>query len=1449
MTQHALYHLANPSTYYLLSTLSRSPHTTTVIAIDPCTGCMHYRGIENVDIFPNEHAALLAIGSGGPALRLVERFPALLGYLHGGSFCCLAVAMKVKCELLLPPSHEVFSIEQAKWIKLPLSYCPPNHGPDPEHVKLLSELDLSELHFYYCETYDITHTFPNVYAPDTQADPAYIWNAKITTHFDEIGMRHLCVGMLQGMAMSLKATEGELMDEMEVSLIVRKEIGNPATRHLGRGFNETYTPGNEVECELLLWTKRAETVDPVSAQQSLVVVWSSFVWRRGTVPLWWKTHVWDPHNLPILDDRPHTKCEEYWKKLLVRYGVRTKIRALSLLNIGTGKPEKMLSDAYAQSVSHVKTIMNVDLTLNHFDWHATFQKYGLDETATQLWRTQLDTLRQCGTSAGTMRYTEVPATGQQQITRWDYTQTQKGVLRINCLDSLDRTNMVSFLLMLKVVPELCRLVGVGGTAFVGSPTPYPCADANMEKLKSCYGKSLIHNLVVLFIANGDVLSHLYTGTAAMFTQNLRSFTSDLPTPLNDVLISIQRRISNVLEDARRTRQYDLLLGKIPSSLFSPQIELLSFAPGGCVIVNSPPLHEPIPSMNHSQMLLEMRDACCTVSPGIDCVECVIVLPHLSCVSEMVLSIRHPPGHPYISPIELDMYVGQRMDDATPVFQGLRLPWCEDRTELRYTLPPQVSGVKEPEKICVFNGQESAMCVRVVVLVFYGSNAGQFMNLGNVQLYGKFVRPNHAEHDATIQERLSKVLDELNDLMLHDSAPHVPDIDKMDARRYGLRGEALCTLYSVQDAPLDSDDDDDDWEEVAVPSMVHGSFASIATSHGGGHSEEYKKVRDFLAILLSQYGASYPAISFTMALELEAHRLKLNVSARRRDTCFLMCGFNVAMFDPNLKVIHRDSKMEEAHRSRLKSNMCSNVSCRKGLTMLNRSSCVYCRMSFCGRCVTSEKIPIIEFDWPSASYTVCQKCRQELAHQSNLLAEINKLHRQTTAATMALEIPKQGSAPGYRDVYVNWLRQQGTMERHHDMIGKLTYTCTDPTAANPTPAPRDVSFQNCAVLTTAFSSLEGAHSGANTGGGFLEGILQPCGEWTSHDTASLTFVVLLPHIYRLTELSFYEVMSKRKQSELHVSVQGGLTLVGLRPITPSSTPWAVNTSSKSTFVISDPEDIMVRVLCITVSNVPNGPTSPTNQIVRGRAIHLGHLEILGIPLSLSPMSSAPLDNREGYSTYLPQTLAAITFPTIQFEAIVPSRIRYVPDYRTLQLDLKKDISFSGFRLDSMSGAMTANMPQVKTVRVTLRLRAEGSSNSGDAISQVSVGEFIIPQITSTTSLFFPLPRTYPNVRMVCFEFLSFYERMKSVNPLKASNSAPSPFFGTVVLCKALDNRNFETASSTSGLSRKPKGLSSVIVGAGGAEPGTMSSPPSSIEFQPCRGIQEVMMRSPDSTPSS
>jgi hypothetical protein len=65
-------------------------------------------------------------------------------------------------------------------------------------------------------------------------------------------------------------------------LVARKGRLHVGPRYKARGLNEHAAPGNELECEQLVW-RHSEPGKPVA--------WSRYTWRRGSVPLWWGVNI------------------------------------------------------------------------------------------------------------------------------------------------------------------------------------------------------------------------------------------------------------------------------------------------------------------------------------------------------------------------------------------------------------------------------------------------------------------------------------------------------------------------------------------------------------------------------------------------------------------------------------------------------------------------------------------------------------------------------------------------------------------------------------------------------------------------------------------------------------------------------------------------------------------------------------------------------------------------------------------------------------------------------------------------------------------------------------------------------------------------------------------------------------------------------------------------------
>ena len=67
---------------------------------------------------------------------------------------------------------------------------------------------------------------------------------------EQLGCRHHCV---QG-AIECSHETHPTGERYVVALLSRRSRRHPGTRYLARGLNARAGPGNEIECELLMWT-------------------------------------------------------------------------------------------------------------------------------------------------------------------------------------------------------------------------------------------------------------------------------------------------------------------------------------------------------------------------------------------------------------------------------------------------------------------------------------------------------------------------------------------------------------------------------------------------------------------------------------------------------------------------------------------------------------------------------------------------------------------------------------------------------------------------------------------------------------------------------------------------------------------------------------------------------------------------------------------------------------------------------------------------------------------------------------------------------------------------------------------------------------------------------------------------------------------------------------------
>lgn len=238
--------------------------------------------------------------------------------------------------------------------------------------------------------------------------------------------------------------------------------------------------GNEVECEQLVWV-------PKRVGQS--VPFNTYVWRRGTIPIWWGAELKitaAEAEIYVSENNPYKGSAQYYQRLSKRYDARkldvdvgesqnrkalVPIACINLLRSGEGKSEAILVRHFEESVNYIRSTGKLPYTRIHlinYDWHACIKLKGEQQTIEGLWKLLKAPTMYIGISEGDY----LPSRQQIKDCRGEiiYTEDyegafclrshQNGVIRFNCADSLDRTNAASYFGSLQVFVEQCRRLGI-----------------------------------------------------------------------------------------------------------------------------------------------------------------------------------------------------------------------------------------------------------------------------------------------------------------------------------------------------------------------------------------------------------------------------------------------------------------------------------------------------------------------------------------------------------------------------------------------------------------------------------------------------------------------------------------------------------------------------------------------------------------------------------------------------------------------------------------------------------------------------------------------------------------------------------------------------------------------------------------------------------------------------
>jgi len=683
---------------------------TLLITVDDSSGTLIYQGIPGHDTFDTEEDALAWCSSRcccGKPVQSIVRGHAFLGMVVTPLQVLVLVAVEVKRDPL-PGGHAMCTVTKSKWIKgslLGASVDSALSKADEAGLEKLKDFTISGYHFY-SETYDLTRPFPST-SSVLEYDYEYCWNQWLASPFEKAGLRNCCVVLLQGLGcsrlFSFEHPETNEQVNVGLALISRKSIANPGTRYNARGLNKAAGAGNEIESEQIFW------VSPIKGDGSIEDQWSSHIWRRGTVPVHWRHELTSSVTAPkiVIGSSPYEGVDQFYHDAYMRYN-GTPMSFVNLLRCDAESGETNLSEIFQQSLREAKSLLSskysiqMELNMCNFDWHRIKKEMGLETTVKCLWDRLSPLIEKADLSEGCLKLGRAgsPIKESQVEPR----RKQASVLRYNCADSLDRTNLCCFMVSQQLLLEQCRRSHIGFTSrvktepdidfqsrlsshwgFLKSP------EVDVDAVRSLLEPKLLEWLAEAYVRNGDLFSFLYTNTPALLTGPMRDYTS-LPPAVSDTQISVQRRYHNVLSDSERQLQYFAFLGRYLSQLL-PSLSSLSHS---ACCVSSPHavlLHQLSSSTHPARFEAQVLDsspnsAAWMFPPELDVADICLHLRAPSIVTEVQLWIKNGIASCEF-PASISIWVGRYINEMEQIYGNVDLPQCEDGTRISFPIPSYI----------------------------------------------------------------------------------------------------------------------------------------------------------------------------------------------------------------------------------------------------------------------------------------------------------------------------------------------------------------------------------------------------------------------------------------------------------------------------------------------------------------------------------------------------------------------------------------------------------------------------------------------------------------------------------------------------------------------------------------------------------------------------------------
>ncbi|KAL8119844.1 phosphoinositide phosphatase SAC4-like isoform X3 [Apium graveolens] len=503
--------------------------------------------------------------------------------------------------------HTIYAISKSEILPLPNPAVLADmviSKNENRYKKLFCTVDLTK-DFFFSYSYNVMCSFQKNMCDDVAEKVLYetmfVWN-----EFLSRGIRNLVKNTFWTVALVYgffrQTTHSFSGRDIKLTLIARRSQYYAGTRYLKRGVNEHGRVANDVETEQIVFE---------DASEGFSIQISSVVQNRGSIPLFWSQETSRLNIKPdiILSKRDQTyqATRLHFENLVERYG--NPIIILNLIKTNEKRPrESILRTEFANAIEIINKDLSEENNLKFIHWdlnkHSRRQAttvllslgkvaaYALTLTGFFYCQVTPDLIsegpvnwpdfknvvydnmyppthrdinkeRHCDDDPEDGKNVEKILNGDSNVDNEEYYGKsplfQKGVLRTNCIDCLDRTNVAQYAYGLIALGQQLHALGVKDSSKIDLDDP------------------LADDLMRFYERMGDTLAHQYGGSAAhnkIFSQRRGQWKA--ATQSQEFFRTLQRYLSNAYMDAEKQSAINLFLGSFQPQHEKPEVLELNY---------------------------------------------------------------------------------------------------------------------------------------------------------------------------------------------------------------------------------------------------------------------------------------------------------------------------------------------------------------------------------------------------------------------------------------------------------------------------------------------------------------------------------------------------------------------------------------------------------------------------------------------------------------------------------------------------------------------------------------------------------------------------------------------------------------------------------------------------------------------------------------------------------